>query len=491
MSSLSPLVDAIKKMSATELHLVPGERIYVIRKGKRRDIGRDPVNPASIDKLVAEVLGAGLLIAARARPQSSRTESEGLVFDMIATPGANGISACLRVVPAAREVNEIDLDMPEPLPSVSTTATGSFARASAPPVLTLESSPFELEISRTSNVPSVPPAALDALLDEMASLSASDLHLAVGAWPAIRVDGQLGFLVDRALTTIEDMRAFVRLLANEGAQRALDERNDVSLVYTSKTAERFRVSLFTDRHGTRAVVRRLATNVSPLESYGLPAELLGALELTRGIVFVTGPSGSGKSTLLASMVDYVNRSRPGHVVTIEDPIEIVHAHERCLVTQRQIGEHARSWIDAVRGAQREDADVVMIGDLREPEAIRVALEMAETGRLVVAGLPVTNATTAVERLAQRFPADAQPEIRGLLASLTRSVVGQVLCRRNGGGQIPALEVVIDGHVVTTFADSLVGLVRHGAVAPEEAWRCAPDRDQIATAFHTAGIPFPS
>lgn len=487
-SSLIPLVDAIKKMSATELHLVPGERIFVIRKGKRRDIGRDPVNPASIDKLVAELLGESGLTAARARPQSRRTETDGLVFDLIATSGANGLSACLRVVPLARPMDEIDLDMPEPPPSVAPTSTGSFLRASAPPVLTLDG-PFDLDVSRATSAPSMPPPALDGILEAMASMRASDLHLTAGACPAIRVDGDLSFLVDRPIVTNDEIRGFLQSLGS----RPGESSRGTTIVHTASGGTRYRVSVSIDHAGTSVTVRRLGADIVPLESYGLPAEVLAACRAARGLVLVSGARGSGKSTLVASILDYVNRTRAVRIVSIDDPIEIVHTNQRSLVSQRQVGEHTPSVAEALRGAHHADVDVVVIGDLRDGAATKLALEAAEDGRLVVAAVPASGAATASDRLLAMIPEAAQGEARQLLASVPVVVIGQVLCRRAaaGTGSIPALELVLGGAVVASIADSLVALVRHGLVTPDDAWSRAPDRDQIAAAFHASGIPFPS
>ena len=482
-SSLSPLVDAIKKMTATELHLVPGERIYVILKGKLRDIARDPVTPARIDKLIVELLGESGLTAARSRPQSRRAEADGLVFDVIATSSVNGLSACLRVVPLSRSMDEIDLDMPEPPPSVAPTSTGSFLRASAPPVLTLEG-PFDLDISRATSVPSMPPPALEGIFETMASMHASDLHLAAGACPAIRVDGELSFLGDRPVVTREEIRGFVQ---------SLGELRGGTLVHTTSGGGRFRVNISTDQTGPSVAVRRVARDVVPLSTYGLPNEVLDACRAARGLVLVAGARGSGRSTLLASIVDYVNRTRSGHIVTIEDPIEVVHANQRCLVSQREIGESATSTAQALERAQRDDADVLAIGDLRDGEAMRLALQAADGGCLVVAALPSASAATAVERVLATIPEASHGEARHILTTLPVVVIGQVLCRRStpGGGRVPALELVFGGSLVASIADSLVSLVRHGLVAPEEAWARAPDRDQIATAFHASGIAFPS
>lgn len=505
MSSLSPLVDAIKKMSATELHLVPGERIYVIRKGKRRDIGRDPVKPASVDKLVAEVIGESGLAAAHARPQSRRTESDGLVFDMIATAGINGISACLRVVPMSHAFNEIDLEMPEAPPSAAPTSTGSFARVSAPPVLTLDAPiDFEPSVATTPPAagpsaapssllvsPSMVPTSLNEILETMVAMHASDLHLTTGASPAVRVDGDLVFLADRPPLSNDDIRSFARGLADGRAVRDVDDRRDTVFVHTGADGTLLRVAVFADHAGTSAVVRQLTPAIAPLEGYGLPEQVLEACRLLRGLVLVAGGRSSGKSTLLASMTDYANRMRAGHLLSIEDPIEIVHASQRSLVRQRQVGEHTPSIAEGVRAAKREDADVIVVSELADRDAIRAAIEAADAGRLVIGGSPSTTAAGALERLVASCAPDAQHEIRHVLATLPTTVVGQVLCRRAGGGLVPAIEIVLDGATVTSFADSLVALVRHRMVAPEEAWLRAPDRDQIATAFHGAGIPFPS
>jgi twitching motility protein PilT len=325
----------------------------------------------------------------------------------------------------------------------------------------------------------------------MAAMNASDLHLSTGARPAVRVDGELVFLGDRPLLSTDEVRAFVRGLAEGRAVRHLDDEHDTLFVHTGEDGTKLRVAVFADHAGTSAVIRRLTSTIAPLEGYGLPQQVLDACRLLRGLVLVAGARGSGKSTLLASMTDYANRLRAGHLLSIEDPIEIVHSSQRCLVRQRQVGEHTSSFFDALRAAKREDVDVIVASELADRSAIRLAIEMADAGCLVIAGSPSTTAAAALERLVSAVAPDVQQEIRQVLASLPTTVVGQVLCRGHGGGLVPAIEIVLDGTTVTSFAESLVALVRHRIVSPEEAWLRAPDRDQIATAFHSSGIPFPS
>ncbi|MBS2017111.1 MAG: Flp pilus assembly complex ATPase component TadA [Deltaproteobacteria bacterium] len=489
MSSLSPLVDALRKMAASELHLVPGERIYVIRKGKRRDIGRDPVRSVAIEKLVAEVLGDSGLVAARSRQQTRRAEVDGLALDVVATATASGISACLRVVQTALAVNEIDLDMSDPPSSVIPASTGSFGRISSPPVLTLDV-PSDVDMSAATLPPSRPASALEGILDVLSVVNGSDLHLAAGSIPAVRVDGALSFLEDRGIAGKEEVRSFVRGLADARALKEIDDRRDVRFLHVVPGGARFRVDASSDHGGMNAVIRRIAPESMPLETYGLPPEVTDALRPSRGLVLVAGMRCTGKTTLLASIVDHVNRGHAGAVVTIEDPVEIVHAHKRCVVRQRQVGDHVRTIVDALRSARNDDADVIVVSDLPSPEAVQLAIELADSGRLVVAGYPAATAGAVLGRILAAA-GDAQPRLEHVLAGLPVIVIGQILCTRLTGGRIPAIELVLGGSVVASFADSLVALVRHGLVSAEEAWGRALDRDQIATAFHGAGIAFPS
>jgi twitching motility protein PilT len=233
--------------------------------------------------------------------------------------------------------------------------------------------------------------------------------------------------------------------------------------------------------------------------------------LPKGLVLVTGPTGSGKSTTLAALVDYINRTRSDHIITIEDPVEFVHPNKKCLVNQRQVGEHTDSFKKALRAALREDPDIVLLGEMRDLETIAIALETAETGHLVFGTLHTSSAPSTIDRIIDQYPPEQQEQIRVMLANSLKGVIAQMLCRKIGGGRVAALEVMFGVPAIANLIrekkvfqinsimqtgrkqgmalmnDSLFKLVKDGIVSPEEALSKANDKTSLLTAFQSAGI----
>jgi twitching motility protein PilT len=276
---------------------------------------------------------------------------------------------------------------------------------------------------------------------------------------------------------------------------------DTDFAYETESA-RFRVNVFADRNGIGAVLRRIPTQVMNAEEMGISRQILDLCHLHKGLVLVTGPTGSGKSTTLAAMVDYVNRNRDDHIITIEDPIEFVHPHKRCLVHQREVGAHTQGFKAALRAALREDPDVVLVGELRDLETIAIALETAETGHLVFGTLHTNTAASTVDRIIDSFPADRQPQIRTMLAESLKGVVAQTLCKKIGGGRAAAHEILIINSAISnliregkTFQipsimqtqrgsgmmmlnDALFDLVKRKIVAPKDALSKAVAKSEL-------------
>jgi len=282
--------------------------------------------------------------------------------------------------------------------------------------------------------------------------------------------------------------------------------------FAHETAEaRFRVNVFCDRSGIAAVLRRIPSKILSAEEMGIPRNVLDLCFLPKGLVLVTGPTGSGKSTTLAAMIDYINRNRDDHVITVEDPIEFVHPHKRCLVHQREVGVHTGSFKAALRAALREDPDVVLIGEMRDLETISIALETAETGHLVFGTLHTNTAPSTVDRIIDQFPADRQAQVRTMLSESLKGVVTQTLCKKIGGGRIPAMEILLGNGAVSnliregkTFQlpsvmqtgrsqgmvmlnDALLELVRRKMVLPRDALAKAVAKAELRKALEAAGI----
>ncbi|MCF8037079.1 MAG: type IV pilus twitching motility protein PilT [Desulfobacteraceae bacterium] len=285
-------------------------------------------------------------------------------------------------------------------------------------------------------------AKIDAFFKLMNDQGASDLHLAAGQQPALRVRGEIERVKYKQLSN-DDLRSMVYEITPEDKIKVFEETGDIDFGYEIPGLARYRANLFMQRNGVAAVFRQIPTNIMTVEQLGLPSVVSKLATLPRGLVVVTGPTGSGKSTTLAAITDEANRQRKDHIITIEDPIEFVHESKGCIINQREIGQHTQSFANALRGALREDPDVILVGEMRDLETISLAIEAASTGHLVFATLHTSSAMKTVDRMIEVFPADQQPQVRSTLSDGIRAVVAQVLFKRaDSKGRCPALEVMI-------------------------------------------------
>jgi twitching motility protein PilT len=351
--------------------------------------------------------------------------------------------------------------------------------------------------------PTADRGALERLLRAMSTEGASDLHLAAGQRPRWRIDGEIHEIADVPLLGVETV---LELLGG-----ALPDRNREEFAATSDTdfaielagVARFRVNLFRDLGGIGAVFRLIPTTILSLEQLGMPPVVTQFCAVPKGLVLVTGPTGSGKSTTLAAMVDLINRTRREHVVSLEDPVEFVHASQASLVNQREVGPHTSSFARAIRAALREDPDIILVGEMRDLETVSLALEAANTGHLVLATLHTATAISTIERIIGLFPPEEQSRIQVTLADVLRGVVSQVLLKRIGGGRVAALEVLVVNAAVANLIregknhqiassmqtskaignqmlnESLAALARAGTVEPDEAMAKAVDKADLA------------
>jgi twitching motility protein PilT len=284
--------------------------------------------------------------------------------------------------------------------------------------------------------------SLEPLLRRMVAEGASDLHLSAGHPPWWRRGGDLQPVPDAPPLGHASVLELLRPVMDPRSRDAFEAEHDADFAHAVEGLARFRVNLFRDHRGVSAVLRQIPSKILTFEQLGLPPALARFCEAPKGLVLVTGPTGSGKSTTLAAMIDVINRSRPAHILTMEDPIEFVHASQRALVNQREIGTHTRSFSRALKAALREDPDVVLVGELRDRETVQLALETANTGHLVFATLHTNTAASTIDRIVDLFPADQHGAVRSSLAETLRGVVCQTLCRRMGGGRVAALEVLV-------------------------------------------------
>ena len=366
----------------------------------------------------------------------------------------------------------------------------------APPAPSLLSA-----VPSPSAVPRKP--QVDDLLAYTVAQGASDLHLAAGQYPIVRIAGRLSPIPDSARLTPSQMQDILDTLLGADQRERFDEERELDFAYTYDEAARFRVNAFHQRGSVAVVLRLVPMNPIPLEYLGLPQVIEGFAELRDGLVLVTGPTGSGKSTTLAGLIDRINHERAENIITIEDPIEFHHQHLRSTVLQREAQSDTPSFARALRSVLREDPDVVLIGEMRDLETVSAAVTMAETGQLVFATLHTGDAASAIDRIIDVFPAHQQAQVRRQLSTSLRAVVAQRLLPSTTGGYVPVAEVLLMNPAVAniiregktqqlpaimqtnracgmvTFDAALAEAVRGGKVSYSDAEHVAVDRDEFA------------
>ncbi|WP_028575245.1 type IV pilus twitching motility protein PilT [Desulfonatronovibrio hydrogenovorans] len=285
-------------------------------------------------------------------------------------------------------------------------------------------------------------AQIDAFFKMMHELGASDLHLSTGSQPIIRLHGDLQRIKFKSLEH-EELKKMLYEITPESKVKVFEESGDVDFSYEVPNLARYRVNFFLQRRGVAAVFREIPQKIMSIDDLGLPSIMKRLAMLPKGLVLVTGPTGSGKSTTLAAIIDYANRTRKDHILTIEDPIEFVHEPVHCLINQREVGRDTASFKAALRGALREDPDIILVGELRDLETIELALEAAETGHLVFGTLHTISASKTIDRIIEVFPGETQGQIRSSLSESLRAIIAQTLFKRTDKpGRVAALEVLI-------------------------------------------------
>jgi twitching motility protein PilT len=285
-------------------------------------------------------------------------------------------------------------------------------------------------------------AKIDAFFKLMNEQGASDLHLVAGQPPMLRITGDIERIKYKVLDD-DDLRSMLYEITPEERVKVFEETGDVDFGYEIPGLARYRANYFMQKNGIGAVFREIPSDILTAEQLGLPAVVSKLATLPRGLVLVTGPTGSGKSTTLAAIIDQANRARKDHIITVEDPIEFVHKSESCVVNHREVGTHTKSFGAALRGALREDPDIILVGEMRDLETISLAVEAASTGHLVFATLHTTSAHKTVDRMIEVFPGHQQEQIRSTLSDGLRAIIAQVLFKRiDKKGRCVALEILI-------------------------------------------------
>jgi twitching motility protein PilT len=360
------------------------------------------------------------------------------------------------------------------------------------------------------------PLSIDALLERAVSLGASDLHVTAGSLPAVRRHGHIQLLDDCQTLTPDIIRQLLYRITTTEQQKHLELSRQLDFAYGIRGLARFRVNAYYQRESLAAAFRTIPTDIKSLEELGLPSSLHELTTKPRGLVLVTGPTGSGKSTTLASVIDEINRTRTDHIITIEDPIEFLHHHKRCIVNQREIGQDATGFADALRGALRQDPDVILLGEMRDLETISTALTAAETGHLVFGTLHTQSAPSTIDRIIDVFPAEQQGQVRMQLANTLQGIVTQTLLPTlDGAGRVAALEILFlddairnlirQGKIeqvysymqtgtrrgMQTMEQSLTDLVQQKLITFSEAVGRTSRPDALVSALERAGISIPA
>jgi len=356
-------------------------------------------------------------------------------------------------------------------------------------------------------------AKIDAFFKLMHEQGASDLHLVAGQQPIIRIRGEMERIKYKRLNN-DDLTNMLYEITPEEKVKIFEESGDLDFGYEIPGLARYRANFFNQKYGVGAVFREIPNTIMTAEQLGLPPVIPKLCMLPRGLVVVTGPTGSGKSTTLAAIIDQANRLRKDHIITIEDPIEFVHKSQNCIANHREVGTHTKSFSAALRGALREDPDIILVGEMRDLETISLAMEAASTGHLVFGTLHTTSAAKTVDRMIEVFPADQQAQVRSTLADGIRAVVAQVLFKRvDIKGRIPALEVLIATPAVRNLIreakthmlpgsmqvgkkygmqlldDAIMDLYEKGRISPDDAYAKANEKSRFRPLIKGAPVDF--
>jgi twitching motility protein PilT len=475
VAQLDRFIQAIQQHKAQGLVLAPGKQASLLFEGGPRVISRDVLAGAQILPLVREIAPAAEQV------QLDRA-SAPVSFEYAGPSGP----VTVEVVPEAEGPRVVVR------PAVARTAEPGPAAVSASP-------------ATTSAAGSSARAQLEQLLRLTADTGASDLHLRTGEQAILRRDGEL-LRQEGQVLEAENLDAMLTSVMPARDLASFREHGDADWAHELPGGARFRCNAAQERRGPMGVFRLIPSRIMTADELGLSPEIQRLCYLPRGLVLVTGPTGCGKSTTLAALVDLMNRTRTDHILTIEDPIEFVHPPRKCVVTQRQVGQHTRSFKAALRAALREDPDIILVGEMRDLETVSIAIETAETGHLVFGTLHTTTAASTIDRIIDQFPADRQSQVRVMLSESLKGVIAQVLCRKVGGGRVAAKEVLLSIPAVSnliregkTFQipsimqtnrktgmvllnDALLELVDQKLVEPREAYLKATEKSAFASAL---------
>lgn len=346
-------------------------------------------------------------------------------------------------------------------------------------------------------------ATIDKYFQMLVESGGSDLHLAQGEPPKMRIHGGVSAIEGEPVLTGETLEQMLSEICDPKAFSNYLNEGDLDFAYEMDEKSRFRCNYLKQRHGLAAVFRLIPTEIASLEDLGIPEVVKNFANIRSGLILVTGPTGSGKSTTLAALLDYINRTQSKHIITVEEPIEFVHSNKKCIFTQREVPHHCPTFSDGLRASLREDAEIVLVGEMRDLETISLALTAAETGMLVFGTLHTNNARKTVDRIIDVFPAEQQAQVRTMLAASLRGVLAQLLMKKaDGKGRVAVNEIMFSNTAVSSiiregktqklsdvitqgkadgmqFMDEAIwDKLREGLVTPEEAYMKAIDKTRF-------------
>ena len=499
MARIDRLIDALVQRGANRLLLVSDEKACLDFDGDSRPITASELNLNLLTTFLKEVVPPEL---------AAEIEQEGQHRFVYSSPSKPVL------ISVTRTKTQVCVEATVHAEPEGAGAAGAVEPSPAPAVAAPVALPKPGVASRAAAVVPAPAgdmAAMDALFREMVREKCSDLHLSSASPPLFRKDGSMVMLSSRELLDPARVGEMLYSITPALRRAEFEQRSDTDFSHEIPGIGRFRCNLFMDRKGMGGVFRVIPNDILTAEDLGLSSQILDLCMLMKGLVVVTGPTGSGKSTTLAAMVDYINRMRSDHLITIEDPIEFVHENKKCLINQREIGNHTAGFKAALRAALREDPDIVLVGEMRDLETVEIAIETAETGHLVFGTLHTNTAPSTVDRIIDQFSADRQSQIRTMLSTSLKGVIAQTLCRKKGGGRVAALEVLIVNSAISnliregktfqipsimqtgrklgmvTLSDALLELVTKGLVEPEEAAAKALDRAEFTRLLESRNI----
>ncbi len=523
--NLKDLLKRALMVDAREVRLVPGRRTIVITAAGENEVRGDTQTPERINSMLEPVM----------TPDARRALNGGWASWSFDLPGHGTVTATAELKMGLVHAH-FDLTKQAESQSSGSGPTTPAAAVHAPvanpqQVAAAVHSPPTFNPTQPSmkqvRVESQPPPpsrraeegptgsteAIDRLLRKMVEMGASDLHISVGSPPILRLDGDVAPIPSTSPLGEEDVVQLLRPMMPRRNIEQFDATNDTDFAHEIPGLARFRSNVFRDLGGMGGVFRVIPTKILSVDQLGLPTNLLGLTNLSKGLVVVTGPTGSGKSTTLAALIDHINSNQKKHIITIEDPVEFVHPNKMSLINQREVGVHTKSFKAALKAALREDPDIVLLGEMRDLETIAIAMETAETGHLVFGTLHTSSAPSTIDRIIDQFPTDQQNQIRTMLSTSLKGVIAQMLCKKKGGGRAAALEVMIGVPAIANLIregkifqipsimqtsknigmrmmnDSLFDLVKSGKVDANEALSKSIEKTTLQTMFRQANISF--